>query len=67
MLVLEQVQRIEQRNDVFLTHALHVGGLHGLGPRHQMKAHLRDHAHVALAEQAINPGAIAPLVVLPGF
>ena len=46
---------------------LHGGRLHGLGPRHQVEAHLGDHAHVALPEQAIDPGTVAPLVVLPGL
>src|SRR5262249_49980418 len=52
---------------VFLADALHRGRLHRLGPRHQMEAHLGDHAHVALAEQAIDPRPESPAVVLPAL
>ncbi len=65
VLVFQQVQRIHQRDDVALVEYLDGRGDISLRPRHQPEAHLGDHAHVALAKQAVDPRAVAPLVLLP--
>jgi hypothetical protein len=67
MLVLQKIQRIEERDDVLLSKHLYRARYVGFGSRHQIETHFGDDPHVPLPKQAVDPGTMTPFVVLPGL